>query len=271
MKATLAVLLVVVALAGYALPARAAGPVVLAFAPLNSSAHTGDAVSVDVTVANVAADPGLAEYDLTLHVNPAVVRVNGFTDSGFITTGQTIVVCVPGTIDNAAGTAVATCTAVPLFGLPGVSTVSAVVLLHASFTALAPGTSQLTLSGMLGGPTGTDIPATLGSGNISVSPRAAAPSPTSRPSATPTQAVSPTAAVQTSPATPTPQLPAATNTPAAASPTVAAALKAPQTGSGGSGGGSSWAVLAGAFVVCGGILGIGSYAVWRRRRAQIRS
>ncbi len=270
-KGILAAWLLVVALAGYANPARAAGPAVLAFAPVNSSTPAGDTVSVDVTVANVAADPGLAEYDLTLHVNPAVVRIDSFSDSGFITTGQTIVVCVPGAVDNTAGTAAATCTAVPLFGLPGETTTSAVTLLHAAFTALAPGTSPLTLFGTLSGPTGTDIPAAIGSGSISVSAPAAAPSATSTPSATPTQTASPTTPVQTSTAMPTPRVPAATNTPEPASATVAARLKAPETGSGGSGGGPSWAVLAGAFVVCSGVVVVVSYAVWQRRRAQIRT
>ena len=270
MKAMLAALLVIIAVAGYASPVSAAGPAVLAFAPVDSSAHNGDAVLVDVTIENIDADPGLAEYDLTLQVDPAIVQINSFADAGFITTGQGIVVCVPGAIDNTAGTAVATCTAVPLFGLPGISTTSSVALLHASFTALSPGTSPLTLSGTLGGPTGTTIPATFGSGTISVTAPTAAASPTAKPSTTPTPAVSSTAPVQTSTALPTAQLPAVSNTPEPASPT-AAVLKAPQTGSGQTGGGTPWGLLAGGFVVGGGMLGLASYAIWRRRGAQSRN
>ena len=265
MKATLATLLAIVAFAGFAAPARAAGNAVVTFMPVNSSVQTGDVISVDVTVANVDADPGLAQYDLTIHVDPALVRIENLTDSGFITTGQTIVVCVPGTIDNAAGTAVSTCTPVPLFGLPGVSTAPAVVLLHASLTALAAGTSQLTLSGTLAGPTGTIIPATFERGSINVSAPAPATSPTA--TASPTPAPSPTviAATPTSVSTPRSQPTAAANTPAPASQTAAAPLKVPPTGSGGSGVGYSWTALVVAILALGG-LGACSYAFWRHRR-----
>ena len=267
MKATLATLLAIVAFAGFAAPARAAGNAVVTFMPVNSSVQTGDVISVDVTVANVDADPGLAQYDLTIHVDPALVRIENLTDSGFITTGQTIVVCVPGTIDNAAGTAVSTCTPVPLFGLPGVSTAPAVVLLHASLTALAAGTSQLTLSGTLAGPTGTIIPATFERGSINVSAPAPAASPTARPSASLTPAPSPTviAATPTSVSTPRSQPTAAANTPAPAAQTAAAPLKVPPTGSGGSGVGYSWTALVVAILALGG-LGACSYAFWRHRR-----
>ena len=265
MKATLATLLAIVAFAGFAAPARAAGNAVVTFMPVNSSVQTGDVISVDVTVANVDADPGLAQYDLTIHVDPALVRIENLTDSGFITTGQTIVVCVPGTIDNAAGTAVSTCTPVPLFGLPGVSTAPAVVLLHASLTALAAGTSQLTLSGTLAGPAGTTIPATFERGSINVSAPAPATSPTA--TASPTPAPSPTviAATPTSVSTPRSQPTAAANTPAPASQTAAAPLKVPPTGSGGSGVGYSWTALVVAILALGG-LGACSYAFWRHRR-----
>jgi len=154
-----------VVLAGKAL---AGGGAQVDFSPQSANASVGEKVTVDLTVANVAPDPGLASYDLTLRFDPAVVRLESFSDAGFVTSGKNVVICVPGLIDNVGGSANATCTAIPLFGQPGVSTAGPVVLLHASLTALAAGTSPLTLSGSLSGPKGTPISASFGSGSIRV-------------------------------------------------------------------------------------------------------
>ena len=139
----------------------AGGGAQIAFSPQSANASVAAAVAVDVTVANVDPDPGLAAYDLILRFDPAVVRLDDFSDSGFTTSGENVVICVTGQIDNAGGSVNATCTAIPLFGAPGVSTTNAVTLLHASFTALAAGVSSLTLSGSLSGPTGTAIAASF--------------------------------------------------------------------------------------------------------------
>jgi hypothetical protein len=54
-------------------------------------------------------------------------------------------------------------------GEPGVSTVAATALMHASFAAVGVGTSSLTLTGTaLQDPLGAAIPATLGTGSITV-------------------------------------------------------------------------------------------------------
>jgi hypothetical protein len=44
--------------------AAAAGTAAVAFSPQHATAAVGASVAVDVTIANVDADPGLAAYDL---------------------------------------------------------------------------------------------------------------------------------------------------------------------------------------------------------------
>jgi len=134
----------------------------------STTAAVGETVSIDVMVSNVSPDPGLAAYDLILTFDPGVVWLDSLSDSGFITSGENLVICVTGEIDNSGGRVNATCEAIPLFGAPGVSTTDAVALLHASFTALAAGTSPLTLSGTLSGPEGTPIATTFEGGTLAV-------------------------------------------------------------------------------------------------------
>lgn len=140
----------------------------VSFSPQSAAAAMGESVAVDVMVSNVGPDPGLASYDLVLTFDPTVVRLDSLSDSGFITNGENVVICVTGEIDNAGGSVNATCDAIALFGAPGVATTAAVPLLHASFTALADGTSALRLSGTLSGPEGTPIAATFDAGAIDV-------------------------------------------------------------------------------------------------------
>lgn len=243
----------------------AGGGAQIAFWPQSVDASAGATVAVDVTVANVDPSPGLAAYDLTLAFDPAVLRLDDFSDSGFITSGENVVICVTGKIDNAGGSADATCTAIPLFDAPGVSTTDPVALLHASFTALAAGTSPLTLSGSLSDPAGTAIPASFGSGTIHVTAVSAAASPTAAIPATPSPASQPAVSAtanQTPPANATPVASTPTRTPRAA---VAGTPRAPETGNGG--GGTSprtWAALlaagAAAIAITGALL-----AGWRLR------
>lgn len=206
----------------------AAGAATVAFSPPATSATVGATVAIDVTIANVDPSPGLANYDLTLHFDPAIMRLDSLKDSGFITSGDNVVVCATGNIDNAGGSVEAQCQAIPLSGAPGVSTGGPVALLHGSFTATAVGTSPLTLSGTLAGPSGTAIPASFSNGSIRVTATAAT-SPTAA-APTLTSIASPVAT-----ATPAPEA-TATSTPtsagAAVATTTAAEVRLPDTGSG---------------------------------------
>jgi len=215
--------------------ANAAGPAAIAFSPQSAAATVGATVAVDVTVANVDPDPGLAAYDLTLKFNPVVVRLDSFSDAGFVTTGQNIIICVTGLIDNAVGTVNATCTAIPLFGLPGVPTAGPITLLHASFTALAAGSSPLVLSGSLSGPTGTPIAVSFSDGALLVT----APTPAASATATATPAATRTPAASPTPAAAASAVPATQTATVAAVPSptsTIAVVKAPAVGSGGSAG-----------------------------------
>lgn len=184
-RLSLSAVLLVVAGAGSAL---AGGGTQVSFSPVSASVTVGSAVAVDIQVANVSPQPGLAAYDLVLSFDATVVRLNSLTDTGFVSSGENLVICVTGQIDNVGGSVNANCTAIPLFGAPGVSTTEPVTILEGSFTALAVGTSPLTLSGVLAEPDGTPIDAEIGSGEINVLPATNSPAAdqaTIVPSATP--------------------------------------------------------------------------------------
>ena len=161
-------LFVVACLALTASSAAAGGGPEVRFSPVETVTTVGESVSIEITVSDIAPEPGLAGYDLVLTFDPSIVRLDSLTDSGFVTTGENLVICVTGSIDNVGGSVNANCTAIPLFGAPGVSTSEPTPLLQTSFTALAPGTSALALSGPLSSPDGTALGATLGTGAITV-------------------------------------------------------------------------------------------------------
>ena len=148
--------------------AAAGGGPEVQFSPAKTVTTVGEAVSIEITVSDIAPEPGLAGYDLVLTFDPSIVRLDSLTDSGFVPMGENLVICVTGHIDNVGGRVSANCTAIPLFGAPGVSTSEPTPLLQSSFTALAPGTSALALSGPLSSPDGTPLGATLGTGAITV-------------------------------------------------------------------------------------------------------
>ena len=265
------------AVAGLAVPrATAAGTAQIAFAPASASGASGAAVNVDITIASVDPAPGLGGYSVTVTFNPAVVHITSLQDSGWITSGQNVVICSTGTLDNAAGKATAGCTPIPLFGAPGVSTSAPHALLHASFTGVAPGTSTLSLAGStLSAPDGTAIAATTADGSIRVTSTAATPEASAR-AASPTATVGSALPSATAPATtpapaPTPA-PEASSTPSeaqqAAATVLAGALKPPATGTGG-GSGMNWPVVALAGLLAVGVLTIAGAAArqyWKSDR-----
>ncbi len=255
--------------------ARAQPAAQLAFSPPAATIPIGSSLPVDITVANIPADPGLGGYSLALAFNPAVVRLDSLTDSGFVTSGQNIVICTGATIDNAAGTATLSCTAIPLFGQPGMSTTAPVALLHETFTALAPGTSALSLAGTtLQAPAGADLAAALSDGSIQVT-AAASPAPATATTVAASTATPGVSATPTAPATAT--VAAATPTTAvttpAASPTPSrGSLGLPQAGSEAGGGSSRTGLLALLGVAAMlAALGLSAGVLLRRRRRGSRS
>jgi hypothetical protein len=148
----------------------------LAFSPTASSVGVGATVNVDITIASVT---DLGGYDLALQFNPARVHLvaGSFTDSGFVVNPPSgnLVTCVVATINNSAGTATETCTTLlsSVLGPPvpgtGVTTTTARALMRAQFTGVTTGVASLTITGTtLQGPTGIDIPVSLGTGSITV-------------------------------------------------------------------------------------------------------
>ncbi len=244
----------------------------LAFSPPTATVPIGTSLPVDITVASIPADPGLGGYALALTFNPAVVRLDSLTDSGFVTSGQNIVICTPATIDNTAGKATASCTAIPLFGQPGVSTTAPVALMHGAFTALAPGTSALSLAGTtLQAPSGADLAVSLSDGAIQVTaPASPAPATaTTIAASTPTPGLSATPTTAPATATIAAPTPTAAVIAPAASPTSAGGLGLPQAGSPGGSGGSGRTglfVLLGAAAALATLALSGGLLLWRRHR-----
>jgi len=228
----------------------------------------GDVAQVDVTVAGVDAAASLGGYTIDITFDPAVLRLDSVVDSGFIKTGTTIVLCGTATIDNVGGHSHSVCATLPQPGPRGVSTVEPKALMHASFTALAPGTSALDLSGTtLDGVSRTPIEASLSNGSIQVTappggtPSATrdvpTPASTREPSAPATTASAAAAAVST----PTP---ASSSTTPAGTPS---GLRVPNTGSPDGGGpGSRRLVAVAGLAVVLALAGAGGLALARRRR-----
>jgi len=177
----------------------------LAFSPTNATVALGGNTNVEITVAGVDAELGLGGYDIALSFDPAVAQLTSLVDAGLVTQGQNIVICNPASIDNTAGTATASCGTLPIFGFPGVAVATPVPLMHAVFSAQAPGNATLSLAGsVLEDPVGGSLTVTFVAGSITV------PGATS---ATPTPA--PDASVPSASATPAPAV-AASATPGAA-------------------------------------------------------
>ncbi len=255
-------------------PGHAAGPAQLGFAPSASHAAPGATVAIDVTVADVT---GLGGYDLQLSFDPAVLRLGSLQDSGFVASSGNLVTCVPATIDNSTGHAVAACFTIPLFSSsPGAAATTPVPVIHASFVALRPGSSTLSLAGSdLKDAAGGLIPVTVSAGSVDVAPAAAAaPSPTgSAPSAT-SQAPTASPTADRTPAATSFADVSATATPpstpagASAAATVAASvLGVPATGSAGGGHGDTAALVAVLAAFAAASIGAGVLVVLRNRRA----
>ena len=147
---------------------QAGGGAEVAFDPSSSSIAVGGSIDVDVTVADVN---DLGGYDVFIQFDPAVVEMTSLADSGFVTSGGNIVVCNTPSIDNVAGTATNSCVTITPFppSGPGVSTFDPTPLMNASFEAVGPGVSSLTLTAtVLQDPDGDPISSTLSSGSINV-------------------------------------------------------------------------------------------------------
>ena len=109
--------------------------------PATSSVTQGDTFTVDIAITG-AADLVAYQFDLTF--DPAVLAATGVTMGPFLTSGGGSSVFVPGDFTTTPG--VISGTAETLVGgtTPGVSGDG--VLAHISFSAIAAGTSALTLS-----------------------------------------------------------------------------------------------------------------------------
>ena len=136
-------LLSVMLLAGARL--ASADPIVAAVARIPP--HTGDAfsfsvgdtITVDIGVSYV---PDLYDYQFSLAFDPHALRADSITEAPFFAnTGRSFF--TPGTIDNTSG--VLSLTADTLFG-PGPGLVGPGLLATAQFTALAAGSTSITLA-----------------------------------------------------------------------------------------------------------------------------
>ncbi|MBI5283676.1 MAG: hypothetical protein HY874_01140 [Chloroflexi bacterium] len=256
--------------------AQAAEPSLISVSPATASAHTGEDVPLDINAANVPAQPGLGGYLIVLTWDPAVLTLTSLTDSGWVTSGQVIVVCTTPTIDNAAGTAEIDCSPVIGFGA-GVSTDGPHVLAQAVFQAKTPGTTSLALTdSVLLNTSGLAMTSTLAGGSVTV---AAAPTPT----ASPSPEATPTSEATSTPATPQPtSTAAAPATPASISPAPStkpagetlSKVEVPRTGSGTPAGAedSGFAWWTPALTAAGAVLlATGGFAAFRRANRRTRN
>ncbi len=242
--------------------AAAAGPTI-ATAPAAMTADVGQSFTLEYTVDDVPADPGAAGYAVAVAFDPAVLEMVSIVDTGFITSGDNIVVCGPPQIDNAAGSAVAFCAPIPLFGAPGLAAETPTAIARSTFRAKAPGASSISLAGSyLLSPANVQIPAQLAGGSVTV-----ATASTATVTATPVVSATPTTAPATSTPDPSPApvltRAVSTNTPGE----TFTSVEAPVTGSDGPAGGTD----AQAWIVGFGVAGLAlttlaAISIYLRRR-----
>ena len=198
-------LLVSVVAAAFAMShraAHAADPSAISVAPATASADAGDDVALDIDAANIPAQPGLGGYLIVLKWDPAVLVLTSFTDTGWVTSGEIVVICTTPMIDNTSGTAEADCTPIIGFG-SGVSTTAPNALAHAVFHAKAPGSTAIDLSGSsLLNSSNVALTTTLANGSVTV---AAAPTATPSPVGTSTAEPTNTPSAASATSTPVPQ------------------------------------------------------------------
>jgi hypothetical protein len=132
--------------------------------------------TVDV---NISAVTDLYDYQLDLAFNPTVLMATGITEGSFLPTGGPTIF-IPGTIDNVGGSIAFN--ADTLQGpIPGVTSSAGGTLIEFDFTALAPGTSALTVQNESlqdsTQPFGDTIPDSTTAGSVTVSGGVPIPEP----------------------------------------------------------------------------------------------
>ena len=164
-------------------PAAAGGAAGLGFSPPASTIAGATPEAVDLTLTNAG---GVAGYEAWIAFNGAVVHLNSLTDAGFLAnpnpsgTPQNTVVCTTPTVTASYGhLACNVLTLPPPFPPPVLPSAGStpVSLVHSVFSAAGTGTSPLSLTAVASGTpqttllldaNSTPIPATLGSGSVTV-------------------------------------------------------------------------------------------------------
>lgn len=138
--------------------------------PASTTSGVGGSFSVDINISSIT---DLYAYQFDLAFDPAILSATGVTAGLFLSGGAGF---VPGIIDNVAGTITFTADSLtgPVSGVSGSGTLASL-----QFTALAPGTSALTLSNLIFLDSQLlDIPIdTTNNGTVDVSGAAAVPEP----------------------------------------------------------------------------------------------
>jgi hypothetical protein len=165
--------------------------------PPSLNVSAGDGFSADIVADDVS---NLGAYGLTLAFDPSVIAYNSVSNGPFLgSSGRTVNCLTPTVLPGNVTYSCVTTGATP----PGPS--GAGILATVSFTALAEGTTTLSLQGtMLADIVGTEIPNTPHAGTVTVFP-GEVPTPTTTPTTgpTPTATTVPTTLVWIDPPTQT--------------------------------------------------------------------
>jgi hypothetical protein len=156
------------------LPSLADSVPLLSVSPVSSTASTGSTFAVDVNISSVT---DVYDYQFDLSFNPAVLQATSVLEGAFLPTGGATFF-VPGTIDNIGGNITFNADTL-LAAISGVSGGGTLVVLD--FTALAPGTSDLTIPNnadlILQDSTGALISSTQTGASVTVQGASAVPEP----------------------------------------------------------------------------------------------
>jgi hypothetical protein len=134
-------------------------------------AVTPDTASFEVRllVDDVTAPRGLGGYTLVMEYDPSVVQGVVITDSGYLESTLSTVLCPSSATDNDAGRLAHFCFTVPIFGEEGLKPTEPQVLAHITLKPAGEGTTELDIRETeLLDPEGNAIEATTTNGEVSV-------------------------------------------------------------------------------------------------------
>ena len=145
------------------------GPI-LSVDPASQTVEPGTGpFEVRFMVENVTSQQGLGGYTLAMAYDPTILRGLAITDSGFLQSTDSLVICPASAIDNDAGELAHFCLTIPLLSQTGPQARDAQVLASVSFEPIREGATTLDITeASITDPNGNVLAATTTNGQVTV-------------------------------------------------------------------------------------------------------